>query len=132
MKHRTLLCLTILAVFLLSAPAEAKEESWERIATTPQGEVISLDTSSIKTDSDGAREAWFRHEYNPPNCTAVEEQCISEITEHRRLYPDKTTCSLYVYVAFTDASFSTHNLTCKIEKVTPGSAAENMWNQAFR
>ena len=132
MKRGALLCLILLTIFLLSAPTEAKDENWERIATTPQGEVISMDTASIKTDPDGAKEAWFQHEYTPPNCTAVEGQCINEITEHRRLYPDKTTCSLFVYVSFTDASFSTHNLTCKIEKITPASAAEAMWNRAFR
>ena len=123
--------LITLAVLSVSMPTEAKDEKWERIAATNE-EVIYIDTASIKEGPGGSREAWFQHEYNSPNCTSVENQCINEITEHRRLFSDKTACSLFVFISFTDATFSTHNLSCKIEKITSGSVAETIWNRVYR
>lgn len=120
------------AILAVSFSAAAKDEQWEHVTTSPKGETVYIDTGAIKSGASGTKEAWFRYEYNPPSCDAATGKCANEITEYRRLYPDKTTCSLYVFVSFTDASFSTHNLTCKIEKIAPASIAEPMWQYVYR
>jgi len=132
MKKWQLILLMVLTSLSVSVSTEAKDENWERISTSEKGETVYIDVHSIKEGSNGAKEAWYMYEYNPPNCTAVENQCISEITEYRRLYSNKTTCSLFVILAFTDATLSTHNLSCKTESVIPGTLSEKIWKSAYR
>lgn len=124
--------LVTLALLYVSLPIAAKEETWERITVSPNGETVYIDAAAITTGAAGSKEAWFRCEYNPPNCTLVENQCITEITEHRRLFDDKTACSLFTFAAFTDASFATHNFSCKPEPIQPGSVSEAMWRRVYR
>ena len=126
-----LIILLTVSISVAAAPKE-KEEEWEKIATPSSEDSVYVDAASIKEVSAGAKEAWFRYEYDPPKCAAEKEQCYYEIVEHRRLLADKTTCSLFIYISFTDTTFSTHNFSCTTERIAPGSTAEAMWKRVYR
>lgn len=131
---RRFVFLLILIAFL-TGTATTEAANWVQVGSSDFGSVY-IDTSSITTGPDGSKEAWFKQELQPANCSLPYPKyvgkCASRVLFYERFYPNKTHCKTENSWYFIDGTNDSFSYSCSPQRIRPGTVGEGQWNYLFR
>ena len=114
-----------------SVATKSKEAKWNYIGKN-ESQTVFVDTASIiSSGSNGPKEAWFRFDFDPPNCKYT-SKCQDKSLAYIRIYNNKTKCNLRIIVNFTDGTNAEESYSCDREEIEPNSFGEGMWKYLYR
>ena len=123
----------LISLTFLSGTTTTEAATWVITSTSPNRSLsVYIDTSSITPGPDGSKEAWFKNEFTPPDCTIFAGKCVVQSVGYQRYYPNKTSCLIEGTVYFTSGPDSVSPPSCKPKRITPDSIGEINWEYLFR
>lgn len=127
-----------LVALLLQGPTMGEAANWVKVGESASNSpkiMRYIDADSVQTTKSGAREAWEKTTYDPPDPrtdSTGKKVYAGNVLSFTVYTNDKYYCSQEIVEYYTNGSSASYSFKCELKKIPPDTIGEAIWKFLFK